>query len=142
MRLAVDTGVLVSGTLWRNNTSRLVDALLDGTATLCISTTLLAEFEEVIQREKFRARLAQTGHTAGEMISRLRKAAVVVDPTPIAVPANLRDPDDVHVLACAIASACNAIVAGDKDLLAMKSFAGVPILTVRQALEMLGVLAR
>jgi predicted nucleic acid-binding protein len=51
----------------------------------------------------------------------------------------LRDPEDIHVLACATGAGANAIVTGDNDLLSMKTFGGIPILTVRQALGELGI---
>ena len=141
MKLVVDVNVLVSGSLWRGNPSRLVDALLDGSATLCTSASVLAEFEEVIQREKFQDRLKQRGRNAGEIISRFRAAALVVEGPAIPVPSTLRDPDDIHVLACAAGGRADAIVIGDNDLLSMETFEGIPILTVRQALDRLGISA-
>ncbi|MGO8697413.1 MAG: hypothetical protein ACLQVY_06815 [Limisphaerales bacterium] len=77
----------MSGSLWRGNPSRLVDAILDGSATLCASGLVMAEFEEVIQREKFQKRLEH------------------------------------------------------EDLLSMEFFEGIPILTIGQALERLGISA-
>ncbi|HEV7925581.1 MAG TPA: putative toxin-antitoxin system toxin component, PIN family [Verrucomicrobiae bacterium] len=139
MKLVVDINVLVSGSLWRGNPSRLVDALLDGSATLCASAPVLAEFEEVIQRAKFRARLEQKGRSAQEIISRFRAAAQVVEGPSIPVPSTLRDPDDIHVLACAMGACADAIVTGDNDLLAMETFEGISILSVRQALDKLGI---
>jgi putative PIN family toxin of toxin-antitoxin system len=139
VKLAVDINVLVSGTLWKGNPARLVDALLDGYATLCASAAMMTEFEEVIQREKFKERLEQSGRGAHEIISRFRSAALIVEAPAIAVPAALRDPDDIHVLACATAAHADAIVTGDEDLLSMNTFAGIPILAVRQALEMIGI---
>ena len=139
MKLVVDVNVLLSGSLWRGNPSRLVDALLDGLATLCVSASVLAEFEEVIQREKFRKRLERNGRSAREIISRFRAAALFVEGPAIPVPSALRDPDDVHVLACAVGAGADAIVTGDNDLLSMETFEGVPILTVRRALEKLGI---
>lgn len=106
---------------------------------MCISENLLRELEDVLRREKFRVRLELSGHSAGEIVAKLRAAAVVVGEAVISIPPNLRDPDDVHVLACAAAIAADAIVSGDNDLLAMESFAGIPIVTVRQALERCGV---
>jgi len=43
------------------------------------------------------------------------------------------------VLACATGASADAIVTGDNDLLSMETFEGRPILTVRQALEKLGI---
>ena len=141
MKLVVDINVLVSGSLWRGNPSRLVDALLDGSATLCASAPVMAEFEEVIQRAKFQKRLEQKGKSAREIISRFRAAAVIVEGPAIAAPLALRDPDDIHVLACAMGAIADAIVTGDNDLLSMGTFEGIPILSVRQALEKLGISA-
>jgi uncharacterized protein len=110
-------------------------------ALMCTCAALLAEFEDVLQREKFRARLESSGRNVPEIVSRLRSAALNVNAQRIPVPARLRDSDDVHLLACATTAGADAIVTGDNDLLAMKSFHGIPILTVRGALELLGVQA-
>jgi putative PIN family toxin of toxin-antitoxin system len=115
VKLVVDINVLVSGSLWRGNPSRLVDALLDGSATLCASASVMAEFEEVLQRKKFQKRLERRGQSAREIISRFRAAALIVDVPAIPVPSALRDPDDIHVLACATGAGANAIVTGDND---------------------------
>ena len=139
MKLVVDVNVLVSGSLWSGNPARLVDALLDGTATLCASSLVLAEFEEVIQREKFQMRLRQKGQSTLEIISRFRAVALIAEGSPIPVPATLRDPDDLHVLVCAVGADADAIVTGDDDLLSLEKFEGIPILTARQALEKLGI---
>ena len=118
-----------------------MDALLDGSATLCASDLVMAEFEEVIQREKFQKRLEQRSHSAREIIRRFRETVLIVEGPAIPAPSALRDPDDIHVLACATGASADAIVTGDNDLLSMERFEGVPILTVRQALEKLGISA-
>ena len=141
MKLVVDVNVLVSGSLWPGNPSRLVDALLDGSATLCTSSLVMAEFEEVIQRDKFQKRLQLRGRSAPEIISSFRAASLIIESPAIPVPSTLRDPDDVHVLACAMGASAIAIVTGDSDLLSMGTFEAIPILTVRQALEKLGISA-
>jgi uncharacterized protein len=105
VKLVVDTNVLMSGSAWSGTASRLVDALLAGEATLCLSDKLLAELAHVLQREKFRARLDERGQSATAILARFREVAQLFEPMPMPVPAALRDPDDVHVLACAVTSA-------------------------------------
>lgn len=60
-------------------------------------------------------------------------------PATLAVPPELRDPEDLPVLACALAADAEAIVSGDQDLLTMGAFQGIPILTAREALRKVGV---
>jgi predicted nucleic acid-binding protein len=46
------------------------------------------------------------------------------------------DPDDDHVLAAALAGAVDLIASGDRrDLLPLGSYAGIPIVTAREAME-------
>jgi predicted nucleic acid-binding protein len=44
-----------------------------------------------------------------------------------------RDPDDDQVLALALAAKVDLVISGDDDLLSMKSFEGIPILTPAEA---------
>ena len=100
---------------------------------------MLLELQETLQRPKFAGRLAGQGETAASLTERFRAAGHEAVPARITPPDGLRDPDDVHVLACAVAAEADAIVTGDQDLLALKSFPGIPILKVREALERLGI---
>ncbi len=141
MRLVIDTNTIVSGSLWQGPPARLISAALGGSARIFLSLPLLLELRETLQHPKFAERLAGQGETAESLTERFRAAGHEAVPARITAPAELRDPDDVHVLACAVAAEADAIVTGDKDLLALKSFAGIPILRVREALEKLGISA-
>ena len=59
--------------------------------------------------------------------------ASLVDPLPIP-PTILADPDDDHVLACALAAQAELIVSGDRHLFGMGSFRSIEIITAAQAL--------
>jgi uncharacterized protein len=54
--------------------------------------------------------------------------------SPLRVPV-CRDPDDDVVLATAVAADAEAIITGDEDLLVLKTYTRVRILTPRQFLE-------
>lgn len=56
----------------------------------------------------------------------LARKATFVNPTNLP-PAFPDDPDDNHVLACAVAGRADLIVTGDKDLLRIKEYQGIPI---------------
>ncbi len=47
-----------------------------------------------------------------------------------------RDPDDNHVVAAALEAKADAIVSGDNDLLARGEVAGLPVLTLAEALDL------
>jgi predicted nucleic acid-binding protein len=72
-------------------------------------------------------------------MARFRAACHEGIAAPIMPPGELRDRDDLHVLACAVGVAADAIVTGDDDLLSMKTFEGIPIINAVQALARLGL---
>jgi putative PIN family toxin of toxin-antitoxin system len=138
LRIVLDTNLLVSGVISAGLPRRLVDGVKTGEFEFCTSEVLLAELLKVLSRDKFILRLAQAGLTPPGIVDDLRRLAVVVSPTgtPRVVPT---DPDDDHVIAAAVAGRADLIASGDKrDLLPMESYAGIPIVSAREAVERLG----
>jgi putative PIN family toxin of toxin-antitoxin system len=138
MRIVADTNTLLSGLFWQGPPRRLLDLARARSITLCTSSTLLAELAEVIGRDKFSQRVLAAGLSAIALVNDYERLAETVEPQPLATPIS-RDPDDDHVLACATAAQANIIVSGDKDLLDLHQYSGIPILSAATAIERLNM---
>lgn len=72
--------------------------------------------------------------SAAALVQDYERLVDIVEPQPLSVPV-CRDPDDDHVLACALAAQATVIVSGDKDLLDLQPYKGIPILPAAAALQ-------
>ena len=136
MRVVLDTNTLVSGVISAGGPPRrLLDGARTQTFEMCSSTMLLAELLDVLSRDKFAARLAQAGLTSLSIVSELRRMAHMVAPDN--VPRVIEnDPDDDHVIACAVAAQADLIVSGDKHLHSLGGqYKGIRIVSPTEALE-------
>ncbi|MSQ69829.1 MAG: putative toxin-antitoxin system toxin component, PIN family [Betaproteobacteria bacterium] len=132
----LDTNILVSAVIANSGPPRrLLDHARAQVFELCSSATLLAELLEVLSRRKFAARLTEAGLTPQRFVVELHRLALIATPQDVpAVIAN--DPDDDHVLACALAAQVDFIVSGDQDLHSLGGqYQGIPILYPAQALQ-------
>ncbi len=60
----------------------------------------------------------------------LRENGTMLDPAPLPRD-TCRDPDDAKILGLAVAAGADFVVTGDKDLLVLKKYRGIPILDPR-----------
>lgn len=134
MRVVLDTNVVASALLWDGNPERLIQAAEDERLQLFTSETLIAELAGILQRPKFATKLAEVNASPAEVVARYREIAEIVEAVPIEA-AQLRDPDDAAVLACALAARADAIASGDDDLLALGSYQGIGILSPAKCLR-------
>lgn len=136
MRIVIDTNVLLSGLLWHGAPHTLFNQVRDGTVDLMMSQILMDELAEVITRQKFAAILQRTSRTPERILLELRTFGDMVAAPPLLQPV-CRDPDDDAVLACALAAQADLIVSGDADLLVLKQFQEIRIVTPDQAVKMI-----
>ena len=138
MKAVADSNVFVSGLIWGGPPGSLLDRAALRHFHLLTSEEILQEVLEVLRRPHLMERLRVRGRTPEGVIAVYREVAEIVTPVDVPLPAELRDPRDLHVLRCAVAAGAMAIVTGDNDLLAMREFAGIPILTPRLFLGSIG----
>ena len=136
MRVVADTNTLVSGLLWQGAPRRLVDAAQEGLVHFVTSQALIDELKRVLARPKFAARMKHVGVTADTLLATYSANAELVVPANIP-PTVLTDPDDDTVLAAALGGQAMLIISGDRDLLDLKRFHDIPIVTVGAALALI-----
>jgi putative PIN family toxin of toxin-antitoxin system len=130
---------LVSGLIWAGPPASFLDAALRRAFHLLTSEELLAELEEVLSRPHLQPRLRVRGRTVVEVMSKQRVLATLVQPAELRPPAELRGLKDLPILRCAVGGQAQAIVTGDKDLLTLKEFQGIVIVTPRLFLGTIGL---
>ena len=130
MILVIDSGVWISALQFK------------GTPLLAVEQSLVRyqiAVCEPILREMRAALLWKFGWTDTEVEDVF--AFYLSRATLVKVPGNLRgicrDPKDDMVFECAVLAGARVIAAGDKDLLAVKTYEGIRVLTPREFLQLL-----
>jgi putative PIN family toxin of toxin-antitoxin system len=138
VKAVVDTNVIVSGLIWGGPPASLLDRAAMRFFHLKTSEEILVEAQRVLQRPHLKEKLRVRGRTPEGVLAVYREVAEIVTPADVPLPAELRDPEDLLVLRCAVGANAMAIITGDNDLLTMKRFAGIPIMTPRLFLGSIG----
>jgi len=123
MKAVLDTNVLVAAFVTEGLCARLLGRARRRQMDLVVSSFILNEFENVLFK-KFSASKEQI-RTATRLIS---EAAQIVSHASV-VSGICRDPDDDQILSCALSAEADYLVTGDSDLLELKEFHGIRILT-------------
>ncbi|MFZ1623906.1 MAG: putative toxin-antitoxin system toxin component, PIN family [Gammaproteobacteria bacterium] len=136
VRIVLDTNIVISALLWRGAPHELLACLRQHSSVdLFSSSTLLEELAAVLSRPAIAQRLTTIGKSSRDVLTDYVEAIELVEP--IELPRVARDPDDNHVLACALAANADVLVSGDADLLSLDTFRNIRILTARQLLDRL-----
>ena len=122
MRVLYDTNVLVAILARKGSTLAFKENVLSGRIEHITSAHILREAEAVLAE-----RLKLTKQRAKIAARLLARQSTVVEPR--AVEKVCRDPFDDYILAAAHAGKAKYIVTADKDLLVLKSYNGVMIIT-------------
>ncbi len=130
MRVVLDTNVLFAAFVTHGVCAGLYEECLLQ-ADILVSDVILSELaDRLVAKGKFTQTEAQA------VVQAVRKDAIRVSPVALAHRV-CRDANDDWVLATAITAQADAIVTGDKDLLVLKTFEGIAIVTPRGFLALM-----
>jgi putative PIN family toxin of toxin-antitoxin system len=122
--VVLDTNVLVAAFGTRG--------LCEAVYQVCLARHEIVLSEHILKetRRALCAKMKLTPQHADEIVSALRDAATIVQPAK--VPANAcRDQNDLPILGTLLAGQADCLVTGDQDLLELKEFRAIPILSPR-----------
>jgi putative PIN family toxin of toxin-antitoxin system len=127
MKIVCDTNVLLSGLIWGGHPGRILDRVEAGTDRLCVSRVMLEELVRVLEYPRLQKALHARRLTTRDIVSAAAASADIAWPRPLPETVIKEDPGDDAVLACALAAGADAIVSGDRHLLALKEWNGIRI---------------
>lgn len=128
VKVVLDTNILISAIAFGGKPKNVLDLVLEEKIIAITSPILLAEFKE-IYRKKFPLLEEDFELT----IKNIEEIFWILQPTKTLD--LLRDNDDNRVLEAALEGKCDYIVTGDKDLLELKSYKTIQIVTAEQFLK-------
>jgi putative PIN family toxin of toxin-antitoxin system len=130
MKIVLDTNVWVSAWLWRGIPGNIIRLGRTREITICTSEALLAELENTLSYNKLQQKIQSLNFTKDQLMIGTRELVEIYVIGELNLP-GLRDPDDIIVLATAIAAKADVIITGDRDLLILAEYQGINIMTAR-----------
>lgn len=131
MKVVFDTNVLIAAFVAEGVCAKLLRRARKGQVSLITSPFILQEFQDTLSK-KFSATRREIQDALQVVMDAVQ---ITVQPSQ-AVTGVCRDPDDDRVLECALAAQAEFLVTGNEDLLVLKKFKGIRIITPRD-LELL-----
>jgi len=132
-RFVFDTNAIVSAVLLKKSVSRRAFDTARRQGSVLISVDVLNEFNDVLRRTKFNKYV--TEHERLQFLSGLVREAILIEHTVTII--ECRDPKDDMFLELAVSGMADYIVSGDKDLLVLHPFRGIPVVTAREFLDII-----
>jgi hypothetical protein len=123
MRVVVDTNVIFSGLVFGGNPALVLKSFDSPSRTLLLTDHILRETETVL-----RSKSGWDDKVIARVLADLVNVAEWIKPA--STVSECRDPDDNRILEAALAGSADCIVTGDADLLSMRSFRGMQIVSV------------
>ena len=130
MRIVLDTNVLVSGLLRAASPPGwIVRRVAEGEISLCHDDRILAEYRDVLARDRFGFDLASVTALIEQIVHWGHETA----PQPLPLP--LPDPDDEAFLEIALASDASCLVTGNQKHFPPELRQGVQVLTPAEFID-------
>ena len=132
MKLVLDTNIFISAFYWGGNSQKIIDRVIEGIDELYISEEIINEISEVMARPKFKTERK----TIDGYIKTIIKSGKIIK-IEGKIKGICRDKDDDDKLECAIISNADFLITGDEDILILKNYENVKIITQKEYFDII-----
>ncbi len=129
MKIVIDTNVLISGVFFGVFPRKILSSIVDRIFTACATVEIIDEYKEIVQEMIDR----KQGHMNTDILAPLIRALEIIEP--VSDVKISRDPDDDKFINCAKDAHALYIVSGDKDLLVLRQYENIQIITAKEFCE-------
>lgn len=138
LRIVVDTNVLISGLFGIKDSpsSQILKAISAQKIILVTSPLILEEVGDVINRERIVKLTKMSSSKRMDFMEKLIERSDVTQGKQLSGQVG-RDIKDDKFLACAFEAKASYLITGDEDLLVLKEYEGIIIVTPREFLDIL-----
>ena len=126
MRILIDTNILISGLYFHGLPKKLLSEIDFEKFNVCVNEKIIAEYTDKIDNKFSKSKYILDKDLREKIFSSFKSFEIKSD---LKI---CRDPDDDKFINCAIDAKAIYIVSGDNDLLTIKNFAGIEIVTARE----------
>jgi len=124
MKIVLDTNIFISSFFWDGNPRKIIERIINGKDILFTCKEILQETASVLARPKFSVNdeyIARFIHSIEEVANNINLIGVIHNVC--------RDSNDDKILECALLANADFIITGDADLLTLKEYKGVKIIS-------------
>ncbi len=129
MKAVIDTNIVISGVFFGGYPRLVLEAALNNKFIACANKSIIDEYNEIVSEMIDR----KQGCLDKSLLSPLIDSFSIFDEkTTIEI---CRDPYDDKFIECAVDSGSSYIISGDKDLLDLREYLGIKIVTAADFLK-------
>ncbi|MDR0680816.1 MAG: putative toxin-antitoxin system toxin component, PIN family [Dysgonamonadaceae bacterium] len=130
MKLVLDTNIFISAFFWGGNPRKIVERINGSIDLLYITNEIFDEITQVLARSKFNVDKTNIAR----LINAIKEMSVCITVEGV-IKGVCRDSKDDIILECGWCCGADYVITGDDDLLSLKSFRGIEIITASQYLN-------
>ena len=137
MRVVLDTNIYISGLFFGGIPREILNLIEEKIITPCFTIKTFTELKCLLYHEKFIKQRSLLPFSISHFLNKLKSYSLIF-PQPSKIPIIIKeDLADNYFLACAILSQACFIISGDKHLLKLKEFQGIPIVFPKEFLKII-----